>query len=145
PDRQDEELAARRGVSFPVHLSPRHCEELLRRSNPETFRGGILDCFAALAMTEEGARRALQSTASSFPSAPEPARACARRGVARRAGAAGSRTGAVRRLVAAGRPAACPAAIRCAAFAAWRRSVAPEWCRPVAAEIVRCAVAASAV
>ncbi|TWI04154.1 hypothetical protein IQ17_04012 [Bradyrhizobium daqingense] len=32
-------------------LSPRHCEEPLRRSNPESFRGGILDCFV-LAMTE---------------------------------------------------------------------------------------------
>ncbi len=30
----------------------RHCEELLLRSNPESFRGGILDCFASLAMTE---------------------------------------------------------------------------------------------
>ena len=29
----------------------RHCEELLRRSNPESLREGILDCFAALAMT----------------------------------------------------------------------------------------------
>ncbi|RZN12865.1 hypothetical protein CWO91_01725 [Bradyrhizobium genosp. SA-3] len=29
----------------------RHCEELLRRSNPDCHRGGILDCFAALAMT----------------------------------------------------------------------------------------------
>ncbi|PJG52923.1 hypothetical protein CVM73_22655 [Bradyrhizobium forestalis] len=25
---------------------PRHCEELLRRSNPESLRGKILDCFA---------------------------------------------------------------------------------------------------
>src|SRR3954469_20341725 len=31
--------------------SPRHCEELLRRSNPDCRRGKILDCFAALAMT----------------------------------------------------------------------------------------------
>ena len=29
----------------------RHCEEPSRRSNPESFRGGILDCFATLAMT----------------------------------------------------------------------------------------------
>src|SRR5262249_31724087 len=36
-------------------LPPRHCEEPLRRSNPESFRGGSLDCFAALAMTENGA------------------------------------------------------------------------------------------
>jgi len=28
----------------------RHCEELLRRSNPDCLRGKILDCFAALAM-----------------------------------------------------------------------------------------------
>jgi hypothetical protein len=30
-------------------LLPRHCEELLRRSNP--VRGTVLDCFASLAMT----------------------------------------------------------------------------------------------
>ncbi|MVT49916.1 hypothetical protein GPL17_05375 [Bradyrhizobium yuanmingense] len=29
----------------------RHCEEPLRRSNPGCLRGGILDCFATLAMT----------------------------------------------------------------------------------------------
>ncbi|PSO34147.1 hypothetical protein C7G41_04210 [Bradyrhizobium sp. MOS002] len=29
----------------------RHCEKPLRRSNPDCFRGKILDCFAALAMT----------------------------------------------------------------------------------------------
>ncbi|RXH05318.1 hypothetical protein EAS56_35765 [Bradyrhizobium guangzhouense] len=29
----------------------RHCEELLRRSNPDCRCGGSLDCFAALAMT----------------------------------------------------------------------------------------------
>ncbi|RXG96750.1 hypothetical protein EAS61_15950 [Bradyrhizobium zhanjiangense] len=29
----------------------RHCEEPLRRSNPDCVHGGILDCFAALAMT----------------------------------------------------------------------------------------------
>ncbi|RZN09443.1 hypothetical protein CWO91_17600 [Bradyrhizobium genosp. SA-3] len=28
-----------------------HCEEPLRRSNPESLRGKILDCFASLAMT----------------------------------------------------------------------------------------------
>ncbi|RQH10256.1 hypothetical protein EHH60_24590 [Bradyrhizobium sp. RP6] len=32
-------------------LSPRHCEERERRSNPESLRGKILDCFAALATT----------------------------------------------------------------------------------------------
>ncbi|PDT91109.1 hypothetical protein CO669_03520 [Bradyrhizobium sp. Y36] len=31
--------------------SPRHCEEPLRRSNPDCRIGKILDCFAALAMT----------------------------------------------------------------------------------------------
>ncbi|MDE5440028.1 hypothetical protein GWG65_00940 [Bradyrhizobium sp. CSA207] len=29
----------------------RHCEEPLRRSNPDCRRGGGLDCFASLAMT----------------------------------------------------------------------------------------------
>ncbi|MDE5460777.1 hypothetical protein GWG67_08800 [Bradyrhizobium sp. CSS354] len=32
-------------------LSCRHCEEPLRRSNPDCFVGKILACFAALAMT----------------------------------------------------------------------------------------------
>ncbi|MDA9506541.1 hypothetical protein XI09_18275 [Bradyrhizobium sp. CCBAU 11386] len=45
-----------------VALAPyaRHCEEPLRRSNPETLRGKILDCFAPLAMTvmEAGAHDA---------------------------------------------------------------------------------------
>ncbi|MDE5446013.1 hypothetical protein GWG65_32320 [Bradyrhizobium sp. CSA207] len=31
--------------------SPRHCEEPLRRSNPDCPGEGSLDCFAALAMT----------------------------------------------------------------------------------------------
>ncbi|MVT75779.1 hypothetical protein GPL20_22495 [Bradyrhizobium cajani] len=31
----------------------RHCEEHLRRSNPDCRCGEILDCFAALAMTVE--------------------------------------------------------------------------------------------
>ncbi|RXH01847.1 hypothetical protein EAS61_05200 [Bradyrhizobium zhanjiangense] len=34
-------------------LSSRHCEEPLRRSNPESLRGTSLDCFASLAMTME--------------------------------------------------------------------------------------------
>ncbi|MVT78489.1 hypothetical protein GPL20_36620 [Bradyrhizobium cajani] len=35
-------------------LSPhRHCEEHLRRSNPDSHRREILDCFAALAMTAQ--------------------------------------------------------------------------------------------
>ncbi|PSO15376.1 hypothetical protein C7G42_28740 [Bradyrhizobium sp. MOS003] len=29
----------------------RHCEEPLRRSNPDCLLGEILDCFATLAMT----------------------------------------------------------------------------------------------
>ncbi|MVT54619.1 hypothetical protein GPL17_29635 [Bradyrhizobium yuanmingense] len=32
---------------------PRHCEERLRRSNPDCRRGKTLDCFASLAMTAE--------------------------------------------------------------------------------------------
>ncbi|MDE5442606.1 hypothetical protein GWG65_14335 [Bradyrhizobium sp. CSA207] len=31
-------------------FNTRHCEEPLRRSNPDCLRGMILDCFAALAM-----------------------------------------------------------------------------------------------
>ncbi|MGY4285855.1 hypothetical protein ACVWXO_005075 [Bradyrhizobium sp. LM2.7] len=48
---------------MPHILSIRHCEEpatklrsnfaLVRRSNPDCFRREILDCFAALAMTEQ--------------------------------------------------------------------------------------------
>nr|AWM00205.1 hypothetical protein CIT40_09285 [Bradyrhizobium amphicarpaeae] len=34
-------------------ISPRHCEEPLRRSNPDCLCGKILDCFAPLAMTEQ--------------------------------------------------------------------------------------------
>ena len=34
----------------------------MRRSNPESFLGGILDCFAALAMTEQGAPSRLLNT-----------------------------------------------------------------------------------
>ncbi|MVT76791.1 hypothetical protein GPL20_27745 [Bradyrhizobium cajani] len=37
-------------------LSPRHCEEPLRRSNPDCLRGRILDCFASLAMTRMWSR-----------------------------------------------------------------------------------------
>ncbi|RXG86968.1 hypothetical protein EAS61_32415 [Bradyrhizobium zhanjiangense] len=33
-----------------IHIF-RHCEELLRRSNPDCLCGKTLDCFAALAMT----------------------------------------------------------------------------------------------
>jgi hypothetical protein len=61
PDR-----CAASGARALATLSPRHCEEPLRGSNPESSRGKILDCFrlrqgfggqvAALAMTEyEGA------------------------------------------------------------------------------------------
>ncbi|RTM11102.1 MAG: hypothetical protein EKK33_22800 [Bradyrhizobiaceae bacterium] len=38
-------------------MFPRHCEELLRRSNPDCHCGGSLDCFATLAMTAERAVR----------------------------------------------------------------------------------------
>ncbi|RXH40657.1 hypothetical protein [Bradyrhizobium zhanjiangense] len=38
----------------------RHCEELLRRSNPDCLCGKILDCFAALAMTEDVALTLVQ-------------------------------------------------------------------------------------
>ena len=34
----------------------RHCEELLRRSNPGPTAGGTLDCFTPLAMTAEAIR-----------------------------------------------------------------------------------------
>ncbi|MDE5463496.1 hypothetical protein GWG67_22930 [Bradyrhizobium sp. CSS354] len=44
--------AAEGGVVAPSFR--RHCEERLRRSNPESLRGRILDCFAALAMTGRG-------------------------------------------------------------------------------------------
>ncbi|TFW52988.1 hypothetical protein CT676_41750 [Bradyrhizobium sp. MOS001] len=40
-----------RMMKRPCHPTLRHCEELLRRSNPDCLRRGILDCFAALAMT----------------------------------------------------------------------------------------------
>src|SRR3954464_7713268 len=35
-------------------LSPRHCEELLRRSNPDCFRGGILDCSHGDLLCQDG-------------------------------------------------------------------------------------------
>ena len=41
------------------HPLLRHCEEPLRRSNPECLRGGSLDCFAALAMTTRGSDDAI--------------------------------------------------------------------------------------
>ncbi|RZN09080.1 hypothetical protein CWO91_19320 [Bradyrhizobium genosp. SA-3] len=59
--------------------SPRHCEEPLRRSNPEFLRGTILDCFAEpvigprfartrwLAMTERGATAVRHPATSSAP------------------------------------------------------------------------------
>nr|GAJ35971.1 hypothetical protein BDOA9_0151820 [Bradyrhizobium sp. DOA9] len=34
-----------------AHPTLRHCEEPLRRSNPDCLRGSSLDCFAAFAMT----------------------------------------------------------------------------------------------
>ena len=45
-------LGMRRGSFRRRHLPTLRCEEPLRRSNPESNRRGILDCFAALAMTE---------------------------------------------------------------------------------------------
>ncbi|RXG97842.1 hypothetical protein EAS62_08785 [Bradyrhizobium zhanjiangense] len=42
----------------------RHCEEPLRRNNPESCRGKTLDCFATLAMT---ALMQLRSPNSSWP------------------------------------------------------------------------------
>ncbi|PSO32138.1 hypothetical protein C7G41_10595 [Bradyrhizobium sp. MOS002] len=44
-------VAVSRDAQKPPH---RHCEELLRRSNPDCHRGKILDCLAALAMTGMG-------------------------------------------------------------------------------------------
>ncbi|RZN00355.1 hypothetical protein CWO91_34265 [Bradyrhizobium genosp. SA-3] len=48
-------------VSVPCWFSrnqpQRHCEEPLRRSNPDYLRGEILDCFAPLAMTMERQQR----------------------------------------------------------------------------------------
>jgi len=36
--------------SWPVAVPQfRHCDEPLRRSNPDGLHGGILDCFAAFA------------------------------------------------------------------------------------------------
>ncbi|TFV42907.1 hypothetical protein E4K66_02710 [Bradyrhizobium frederickii] len=48
----------KRGAAADIRNTPawshrRHCEEPLRRSNPDCFRGRILDCFASLAMTME--------------------------------------------------------------------------------------------
>ncbi|PSO17974.1 hypothetical protein C7G42_16345 [Bradyrhizobium sp. MOS003] len=47
--------------------SPRHCEELLRRSNLDWPRGKILDCFAALAMTGSWAPVRMLSTSRPRP------------------------------------------------------------------------------
>ncbi|MDD1536644.1 hypothetical protein C7U89_28760 [Bradyrhizobium sp. WBOS4] len=64
PDKQQrtakEALRTRRRDLRP--LSPRHCEEPLRRSNPDCLHGGILDCFATLAMTWRECGPALQET-----------------------------------------------------------------------------------
>ncbi|QAU37895.1 hypothetical protein XH86_09525 [Bradyrhizobium guangdongense] len=43
-------------------LHPRHCEEPVRRSNPECCRGRSLDCFAALAMTAAVSRSQYRSS-----------------------------------------------------------------------------------
>jgi hypothetical protein len=50
---------ARNDVERPAATSPRHCEELLRRSNP-ILPSRLLVCFAALAMTGRGFRRCLR-------------------------------------------------------------------------------------
>ncbi|MVT74649.1 hypothetical protein GPL20_16675 [Bradyrhizobium cajani] len=55
---------AHEGFSAPRH---RHCEEPLRRSNPDCLRGGILDCFAALAMTDCERRRRSSTCISRAP------------------------------------------------------------------------------
>ncbi|MDE5463075.1 hypothetical protein GWG67_20760 [Bradyrhizobium sp. CSS354] len=47
-----------------THCLGPHCEEPLRRSNPESLRGGTLDCFAVLAMTEREAFVVLHQLAS---------------------------------------------------------------------------------
>ncbi|RZN07439.1 hypothetical protein CWO91_27390 [Bradyrhizobium genosp. SA-3] len=48
----------------------RHCEELLRRSNPDRLRGKILDCFAALAMTRRDSRRVGKGAQAPCPPSP---------------------------------------------------------------------------
>ncbi|PPQ15368.1 hypothetical protein CV770_31850 [Bradyrhizobium sp. AC87j1] len=49
-------------------LYPRHCEEFLRRSNPDCRRGDTLGCFAALEMTRTQApSRAALGAAASLP------------------------------------------------------------------------------
>nr|AWM03505.1 hypothetical protein CIT40_28025 [Bradyrhizobium amphicarpaeae] len=56
-----------------THSLHRHCDELLRRSNPDGCRGDSLDCFAPLAMTacavvlENGASRPLDRPLSQAP------------------------------------------------------------------------------
>ncbi|RXG99854.1 hypothetical protein EAS62_01320 [Bradyrhizobium zhanjiangense] len=60
-------FAADQGVRSRARSFHRHCEELLRRSNPDCLRGKTLDCFAALAMTEFVATRRATPPAPSFP------------------------------------------------------------------------------
>jgi hypothetical protein len=52
----------------------RHCEKRSDEATQSSFYGGILDCFASLAMTS-GERRphlhGLESLTSNFPIAPE--------------------------------------------------------------------------
>ncbi|MDE5442183.1 hypothetical protein GWG65_12120 [Bradyrhizobium sp. CSA207] len=62
--RSESWRAGREALSFEGRQADhnRHCEEPLRRSNPGSLRGKILDCFAALAMTRwmeppKGAKR----------------------------------------------------------------------------------------
>ncbi|MBW5440663.1 hypothetical protein FXB41_39655 [Bradyrhizobium canariense] len=61
----------------PVEALPsrhRHCEEPLRRSNPDCSRGNTLDCFAALAMTECVARPSRPSRCATPPAPSSPCR-----------------------------------------------------------------------
>ncbi|RZN02616.1 hypothetical protein CWO91_32600 [Bradyrhizobium genosp. SA-3] len=47
-----------------------------QRSNPESFRGGILDCFAALAMTELRFRPPARSPPARIPNLSFPPPPC---------------------------------------------------------------------
>ena len=49
---------------------PRHGGELLRRSNPDCLSGEILDCFAALAMTERAGAVPIRPSARLEPAWP---------------------------------------------------------------------------
>ncbi|QAU42369.1 hypothetical protein XH86_35385 [Bradyrhizobium guangdongense] len=58
---------------MPGALHPhRHCEEHLRRSNPDRHCGKILDCFATLAMT-----KVVRAWPTPSPHVPAPPPVCA--------------------------------------------------------------------